>query len=116
MTGYAVIRHAVLGARLALVAFAAALAAACTGAMGEPGVSDSTFVRTMAKLNAIDRDSVLDSAGRANAKQQLLQEEGLTSEALIEAAGRLADDPKRARDVFLAIDRRTDSMTTQRIP
>jgi hypothetical protein len=79
-------------------------------------VSDSAFVRTMARLNAIDRDSVLDSAGRANAKRQLLQEEGLTSNALIEAARQLADDPKRARDVFLAIDRRTDSMTTKTIP
>ena len=85
-------------------------------AMGSPAVSDSTFVETMARLHAIDRDSVLDSAGRANARRQVLQEEGLTSDALVGAAKELADDPRRVRDVWMAIDKRTTNMTSDPRP
>ncbi len=86
------------------------------GTSRAPEVSDSTFVATMVRLNVIDRDSLLDSAGRANAKSRLLQEKGLTSEALVQAGRRLADDPRRARELFTAIDKRVDSMTNDRRP
>jgi hypothetical protein len=79
-------------------------------------VSDSTFVATMVRLGAIDRDPVMDSSGRANAKRQLLQEKGLTAEALVQAGRRLSDDPRRARELFTLIDKRLDSMTTKDLP
>ena len=84
--------------------------------LGSAAISDSTFVATMAKLHAIDRDSLLDSAGRANARRQVLQEEGLTSDALIDAARALADDPRRARNLWMAIDKRAANKTTDSQP
>ena len=93
------------------------LLAGCGGrTLGSSAVSDSTFVSAMAKLHAIDRDSLLDSTGRANARRQVLQEEGLTSDALIDAARELSDDPRRARDVWMAIDKRATNKTTDSQP
>lgn len=91
-----------------------ALLVSCGG--GEPAVSDSTFVAAMSRLQAIDRDTALDSAGQAAAREKVLQEEGLTAEALVEAARRLADDPQRARQLFTSIDHRVDSMTNEELP
>jgi hypothetical protein len=93
---------------------AAVLLASCGG--GAPEVSDSTFVAAMSRLQAIDRDTLLDSAGQAAARGKVLQEEGLTAEALVHAARRLADDPQRARQLFISIDHRVDSMTTDPVP
>lgn len=75
------------------------------------GISDSTFVRTIAALHEINADTALDSAGRAHARTQLLQERGLTPDALERAARALAADPERALAVWTAIDEhaRTDT-------
>ena len=102
--------------RIAVLGLLAACAGCGNGTLGSTAVSDSTFVTTMAKLHAIDRDSLLDSTDRANARRQVLQEEGLTSDALIEAAKELAGDPRRARDVWIAIDKRATSKTTDSEP
>ena len=69
------------------------------------GVSDSTFVRTMAALRRVNSDAALDSAARASARAAVLQREGLTPDQLERAASALADDPERAGALFAAIDR-----------
>ena len=70
------------------------------------GVSDSTFVATMAELQRIQTDGALDSAGRVAARARVLQRRGLTPDHLERVAQSLADDPERAADLWRAIDER----------
>ena len=70
------------------------------------GVSDSAFVATMAELRRLDASAATttDSAARASARAAVLQRRGLTRVQLERAAAALADDPKRAQELFAAID------------
>jgi hypothetical protein len=70
-----------------------------------PGVSDSTFVSTMAELHRAE-GSTTDTAALAAARKRILQQRGLTVEVMDRAARALANDPKRAADVFDAIEKR----------
>lgn len=68
------------------------------------GVTDSTFVATMAELRRVDANIALDSAARAAARAAVLQRRGLSAGALERAAQALADDPERAGVLFARID------------
>jgi hypothetical protein len=70
------------------------------------GVSDSTFVATMAELRLVQTNASLDSAGRAVARQRILQRRGLTPASLERAARALAADPQHAGAVWQAINNR----------
>ena len=70
----------------------------------DSGVSDSTFVATMAELRLVQLNASLDSAGRTVARQRILQRRGLTPAALERAARALADDPEHAGAVWQAIN------------
>lgn len=60
------------------------------------GVTDSTFVATMAALTRLNAGESRDSARRAVARDSLLQSRDLTVAKLERAARALADDPDRA--------------------
>lgn len=82
-----------------------ALAAACDG-QRLAGISDTTFVRVMADLRAIQEQPWADSARKAAALDSVLQSRGLTPEQLERAARSLADDPERAVELWREIGRR----------
>jgi hypothetical protein len=87
------------------------LGAGCQrGGGGGGGISDSTFVAALTELQVIDRDATRDSAAKAAARREVLQERGLTPEGLERVARRLAADPVRAREIW----RRIDSLATAR--
>lgn len=67
------------------------------------GVSDSTFVATLADLQRIRSDPTLDSAARDEARRRILQGRGLTAEQMEQAATALAEDPRRARELLQAV-------------
>ncbi|HEX6059741.1 MAG TPA: hypothetical protein VFZ11_12090 [Gemmatimonadaceae bacterium] len=67
------------------------------------GVSDSTFVATLADLQRIRSDPSLDSAAREESRRRILQGRGLTAEQLEQAATALAEDPRRARELLQAV-------------
>ena len=85
---------------------------ACERGESPTGMSDSTFVATMAELRKIQEDPTLDSAAQAAARTHVLQSRGLTPEELERAARSLADDPARAAEVVQAIDRQARGDTT----
>src|SRR2546430_951310 len=68
----------------------------CERPRDRSGVSDSLWVAAMARLDAINVDSTLDSAAKLTARRAALQERGLTQDALERKARALADDPDRA--------------------
>ena len=78
---------------------------ACEGGQRLAGVSDSTFVRTMAELRVLHTRAWPDSAAKAAALDSILQRRGLTPEQLERAARSLADDPERAVEIWREIDR-----------
>jgi hypothetical protein len=82
------------------------LAAACGRGKLAAGVSDSTFVATMAELNRAMGGSARDSAARSAARAAVLRKHGVTAEQLEDAARALADDPERAAAVWQAIEDR----------
>jgi hypothetical protein len=86
--------------------------AACDRGEASAGMSDSTFVATMAELRKIQEDPTLDSAAQAAARTRVLQSRGLTPEELERAARALADDPAHAAEVVQAIDRQARGDTT----
>ena len=90
--------------------------AACNRGESSAGMSDSTFVATMAELQKIQEDPTLDSAAQAAARTRVLQSRGLTPEELERAARALAEDPAHAADVVQAIDRQARGDTTARRP
>ena len=67
------------------------------------GVTDSTFVTTMAALMRINADASRDSAGRAVARDSVLQSRDLTAETLERAARVVSDDPDRAAALWQRI-------------
>jgi hypothetical protein len=78
---------------------------ACEGGQRLAGVSDSTFVRTMAELRVVHTKVWPDSAAKAAALDSILQSRGLTPEQLEQASRELAEDPERAVEIWRAIDR-----------
>jgi hypothetical protein len=82
------------------------LAVACSRGKLAGGVSDSTFVATMAELNRTMGGSARDSAARSAARAAVLRKHGVTAEQLEDAARALADDPQRAAAVWQAIEDR----------
>ena len=68
------------------------------------GVSDSTFVSTMAELRRAE-GSTTDTAALAATRKRILQQRGLTVEVMDRAARALANDPKRAAALFDAIEK-----------
>lgn len=76
-----------------------------------PGVSDSAFVTTMAELRRAE-GSTTDTVALAAARRRILQQRGLTVEQMDRAARALANDPKRAADLFSAIDKRASNVPT----
>jgi hypothetical protein len=88
------------------------LGAACTRSRDLAGMTDSTFVATMAALRHIERDEQLDSAARTTARATTLQERDLTPEELERAARALASDPARAETLWARID----TLSRMRLP
>ena len=78
---------------------------ACEGGQRLAGVSDTTFVRTMAELRVAHSRAWPDSAAKAAALDSILQSRGLTPEQLEAAARALAQDPERAVEIWRAIHR-----------
>lgn len=76
------------------------------------GVSDTLFVRTMVDLRRVQSDATLDSAGRAEARREVLEKHRVTPAQLEEAAGELADEPERVSQLWQEVERRlaTDAM------
>lgn len=82
-------------------------ASGCRGSEIIRGVTDSLFVATLSDLRRIDATMVAsDSAGRAAARQRILQQRGLTVDRLDAAARALAKDPERAVALMRAVDQR----------
>jgi hypothetical protein len=70
------------------------------------GMSDSTFVATMADLRRIEADSTGDRAMQDSSRRVVLRRHGVTADALERAARALAADPPRAAALFRSIDER----------
>ena len=71
------------------------------------GVSDSAFAATMVELRRLDGAGAAvtgDGSAPASARAAVLQRRGLTPTQLERAAAALAEDPKRAQELFAAID------------
>ena len=82
-------------------------ASGCRGSEVIPGVTDSLFVATLSDLRRIDATmAASDSAGRAAARQRILQQRGLTVDRLDAAARALATDPERAVALMRAVEQR----------
>jgi hypothetical protein len=88
-----------------LPVFLACAMVGCARSEIVPGISDSTFVATMADLRRADALGT-DSAAKAAARRRILQQRGLTVKQMDDAAKALAKDPQRLVDVFVAIDKR----------
>lgn len=84
-----------------------ALAACGRGTITE-GVTDSAFVATMAELESVERAPGLDSSARVAARAAALQRRGLTPAQIEAAAVALADEPKRALELYRAIERKAN--------
>lgn len=80
--------------------------AACSRMDGGGVMDDSTFVTTMAQLSAIEQRYELTDAARDSARRRVLQEQGLTVDALERQARAYGDDPRRATAIWRAIDRK----------
>jgi hypothetical protein len=91
-----VVRHCVLGAAIA----------ACVRTDGRAVMNDSTFVATMARLHAIERNYQLSDAARDSLRRGVLQEQGLTPADLERQARHYADDPAHASAIWTAISRK----------
>jgi hypothetical protein len=96
------VRHCVLVAAIA----------ACARIDGPSANDDSTFVATMARLHAIERNIALTEAARDSARRQVLQEQGLTTRELEALARGYADDPVHAAAIWSAINRKVLTLTS----
>ncbi len=97
---------------IAPVVIAALALGGCRQGHEISGISDSTFVATMASLHAIERNPALDSAGKAAARRAALQERGLSPDGLERAARALASDPEHAIKLWTRIDSALQKMLT----
>ena len=89
---------------------------ACRQGKPSIGMSDSAFVATMAELQKIQEDPLLDSAAQDAARTRVLQTRGLTPQELERAARALAADPEYAAEIVQAIDRQARGDTTMSGP
>lgn len=88
----------------ALLIVAVLAGAACTDTrLPTSLVDDSTFVRTMVALQRLADDTTIDSVMRDSSRHVILRREGLTADALVQAARDLAYDPDHAERVWTAI-------------
>lgn len=104
--GMSLVRHGIV-----LVLVAAAPIGACRRSQGSSGVSDSTFVATVAELKRVNDAPVHDTAERAALRAAILQRRGLSPAQLEQAARDLARNPARAQEVWQAIERRAADTT-----
>lgn len=104
-----VVRHAIL-----LVLVAAASLSACRRPERSSGVSDSTFVATLAELKRVENTPVSDTAQRAALRASILQRRGLSPAKLEQAAHELAQNPKHAQEIWQAVERRAADTTRVR--
>ena len=95
------VRHCVLVAAIA----------ACARIDGPSANDDSTFVATMARLHAIERNTALTEAARDSARRQVLQEQGLTRRELEALARGYSHDPVHAAAIWAAINRKVLTLT-----
>lgn len=104
--------------RIPPIAFAvlALAAGGCRQGKVTLGISDSTFVATIAQLHSISADTALDSASRASARAAVLQREGLTADSLERAARAMASDPQHALAVWTAIQQHVRKTPATRTP
>lgn len=86
--------------------------AACARIDGPSANDDSTFVATMARLHAIEKNPALTEAARDSARRQVLQEQGLTTRELEALARGYAHDPAHASAIWSAINRKVLSLTS----
>jgi hypothetical protein len=86
------------------IVFVIAFAPGCERSTELAGVSEARFVATMAALRRIERDIMLDSAQKAAARDEALQEGNLTPAQLESSAQALARDPAHALEVWARID------------
>jgi hypothetical protein len=96
---------------IVIVLVAAMPATACQRSQRSSGVSDSTFVATLAELKRVSDAPGMDSAQRAARRDSILQRRGLTSAHLEQAARDLAQNPARAQAAWQAIERRATDTT-----
>jgi hypothetical protein len=96
-----VVRHCVLVAAIA----------SCAQIDGPSARDDSTFVATMARLHAIEKNPAMAEAARDSARRQVLQEQGLTTRELEAMARGYADDPAHASAIWSAINRKVLTVT-----
>jgi hypothetical protein len=96
-----IVRHCVLVAAIA----------ACAMIDGPSANDDSTFVATMARLHAIERNTALTEAARDSARRQVLQEQGLTTRELEALARGYSHDPAHAAAIWSAIHRKVLTLT-----
>jgi hypothetical protein len=81
--------------------------------MGSRAVmDDSTFVDTMARLHAIERNYGLSDAARDSLRRGVLQEQGLTPANLERQARHYATDAAHASAIWTAISRKTQSLVS----
>ena len=99
------VRHFVLGT---------AIAACAKGGGGV--VDDSTFVATMARLHAIERDHQLSDVVRDSLRRRVLQEQGLTAALLERQAREYAGDPGRASAIWRKINEKTATVGSDPSP
>jgi hypothetical protein len=103
-----IVRHCVLGGGLA----------ACAPTSGRPVMDDSTFVSTMARLHAIERNYDLSNAARDSLRREVLQAQGVQPADLERQARHYANDPARASAIWSAISRtiRLEGGDTSAVP
>jgi hypothetical protein len=97
-----IVRHCVLGAAIA----------ACARMGGRAVMDDSTFVDTMARLHAIERNHRLSDAVRDSLRRGVLQEQGLTPADLERQARHYANDAANASAIWTAISRKTQNLVS----
>ena len=96
-----IVRHCVFGAAIA----------ACAKTDRPAVMDDSTFVTAMARLHVIDRNYQLTGAARDSLRRAVLQEQGLTSEALERQARHYSANPAHASAIWGAINAKTRDLT-----
>jgi hypothetical protein len=96
-----VLRHCVLVAAIA----------ACARIDGPSANDDSTFVATMARLHALEKNPAMTEAARDSARRQVLQEQGLTTRELEALARSYSHDPAHASAIWSAINRKVLDLT-----
>jgi hypothetical protein len=82
------------------------------------GVTDSTFVATIAELQRVNADAKIPRNGRQRARDSVLRKHRVSARSLERAAGVLAGDPERAAELWRAIGKyeRPDSLPRLRRP